>query len=71
MHCSLVNQSWAPKDLLKIRGRREFVGKQVIENHGKLNFQPELPLETIEVAKRFNYDQKTGKYLSEYTIFGF
>ena len=67
LHCSLVNCSWGQGQLMKIRGRREFIGKEILENNLDLAFEP-VVCDTIELSTRHHYDAHTGFYLSQYTI---
>lgn len=68
MHLSLVNNSWGGNQLLKIHGKREFIGEEIIANDMKdFNFEA-VEAKTIEISTRFNYDEATGMYLSQYTV---
>uniref|UniRef100_A0A7S3IF96 A-kinase anchor protein 7-like phosphoesterase domain-containing protein n=1 Tax=Strombidium inclinatum TaxID=197538 RepID=A0A7S3IF96_9SPIT len=67
-HCSLVNSSWGQNDLLKMRGRRDFDGREIVEKHMDLLKFPDIEAATLEVSTRKKYDPETGMYLSQYTI---
>ena len=67
-HLSLINSSWGQKDLLKIHNRRDFEGKPIIDNHFEELRFGEVAAKTIELSTRFNYDPKTGMYLSACTL---
>ena len=56
LHMSLIVSSWGQNKLMKIHGKRTFVGKEIIENElEKLKIAP-VEAKTIEISTRFNYD---------------
>lgn len=64
LHLSLVNSSWGQGQLLKIHGKREFVGEEIVAYDMKgFNFDP-IEAKTIEISTRFHYNEETGMYLS-------
>jgi hypothetical protein len=62
MHLTLLNSSFAIKDLIK-ENRRSFSSKEILENHGNIKFDNAYA-KSIEISTRFNYEQSTGFYKS-------
>ena len=68
LHMSLIVSSWGQNKLMKIHGRRDFIGKEIIENDlDKIQIAP-IEASTIEISTRFHYNEQTGMYLSQHTI---
>lgn len=66
MHLTLLNSSFALKDLMK-DNKRTFSSEEVMDNHGDIKFENAFA-KTIEISTRFHYEESTGFYKSQYTI---
>ena len=62
LHLTLLNSSFAIKDLMK-DNKRTFCSKDVMDNHGDIKFENGFA-KTIEISTRFNYEESTGFYKS-------
>ena len=67
LHLTLLNSSFALKDLLRNGGDRSFDSTAIIANHQNIEL-PSANAISIEISTRFNYREDTGFYVSQYTL---
>jgi len=67
LHLTLLNSTFALKDLLKLGGPRTFDSTPILENHSNLNL-PSADAVSIEISTRYKYNEATGFYVSQYTL---
>jgi hypothetical protein len=68
LHLTLMNGIHGKHQLIKMHGKSEFDAKDILDTHmGNFNFD-EIKANTVQLLQRFHYDEKTGFYVSQYTI---
>lgn len=67
-HLTLMNSTFASKQLIEIHGDRTFKGAEIIANNLSTIAPEPSVADTIELSTRYNTDEKTGFYTSQLTI---
>ena len=67
-HLTLMNSTFASKQLIEMHGDRSFKGAEIIANHLATIAPEPTVVDTIELSTRYSIDEKTGFYTSQLTI---
>ena len=68
LHLTLLNSTFAIKELIKKGLGRTFDSTHIMENHKESINLPNADAVSIEISTRFKYASDTGFYQSQYTI---